>query len=184
MPVDGYYTPKEAQQATGASSSALRNYTRDYARWLSTEATSVPRRFTEADLKLIAFVVDCTKMQGLTHSRVVERLNAGELDAFAWSMPTMHSTTPTGGTGATETTEDATYSLVPLERLQVAQALLDDAKQRELAAIEEKRLLQSRLEEVQIELGRAQGELSALRAMLRRPPRWWVRLFGGRAGDA
>jgi hypothetical protein len=80
---------------------------------------------------------------------------------------------------------------VPLATLQAAQALLQDAQRGEEAAIERERALQARIEALHQELGRAEGELVAVRRQIeaqhqatavqrRKPPAWWVKLFGGR----
>ena len=79
------YTPKATSDITGASRQVLRVYTQRYARYLSTDATPAPgleRRFTEADLKVIAFVYQRTAA-GETHEQVAERLSAGELEQLS-----------------------------------------------------------------------------------------------------
>src|SRR5688500_15587657 len=84
-----YYTPAEAQEITGASKPALRIYTNRYRRWFSTEATpaeGVTRKFTAADLKLIAYIRQQTSL-GETHEEVQEQLIAGVLESFAWESP-------------------------------------------------------------------------------------------------
>jgi DNA-binding transcriptional MerR regulator len=53
------YSTKRAAELTGASRQALRVYTARYSRYMSTEATPEhggERRFTEADLKLMAYI--------------------------------------------------------------------------------------------------------------------------------
>ena len=174
MDTEGYYTPKDVQALTGASASALRNYTRDYARWLSTEATTTPRRFSEQDLKLIAFVVHCTKERALTHEQVSSALAAGELDSFDWQPPQ--------AAPAASEVHDTGTALVPAERLQAAQLLLADTQRREVAAQEEIKRLQEEVQRLAGELGKAQGEAATLKASRYRAPQWWRSLFGGREG--
>jgi len=161
---------------TGVSSSSLRNYTRDYERYFSTEATTTPRHFTEEDLRLIAFIVDCTKGRALTHDQVAERLLAGDLDTFTWLAPEMPQT-PTDAAG------ESYGLLVPAERVQAAQALLQDAQRRENDAIAEAKAAQERIAELERELGVAQGRLEGVERSQYTAPKWWKALFGGRAAE-
>ena len=165
------YTPKQATQITGASASSLRNYTSAYARYFSTEATSTPRKFTDADLKLIAFIMHLTKERGMKHAEVAEALQSGELDNFTWEPSESEPEFQEIGSESFEST-----ALVPLANLQAAQLLLQEAQRREEAAIERQRELQARIEELVRELGEAKGELKAIQN--RRPP-WFRRIFGG-----
>lgn len=165
------YTPKAASKATGASESALRTYTATYARYLSTEATGNPRKFTEADLKLIAFVMDRTKNRALTHEKVREALDSGELDQFEWEPPDTAQPEPEPG--------QETTALVPMAQLRAAQALFQEAQRREQETRDENKGLQAEINRLQNELGKAQGELTAMRSQKRRPPKWWTTLFGG-----
>lgn len=172
--VKEYYSTKDASELTGASRQAIRAYTEKYARWLSTEATpgiGKERRFTVADLKLIAYVYHQTRQEGQTHDQIDQQLSAGALDSFAWQ-------TPESSTSATETPESSTSALVPHERLQAALALLQDSQRRESLQELQVQQLSSEIARLQNELGRAQGSLEAYKA-LRRRPRWWVWLFGG-----
>jgi DNA-binding transcriptional MerR regulator len=205
MQPDGYYAPKDVMAMTGVSSSALRNYTRDYARHLSTDATTTPRRFTEDDIRLIAYVIDCTKNRGMKHDEVAESLQAGDLASFEWEMPS----TPHADVG---TQEGASGHLVPVERLQAAQqaaqAILADAQRREGEAVAAEKAAQERIAELERELGKtqgklegeavavekaaqgriselerelgtAQGKLEAVEASRYHAPKWWRALFGG-----
>ena len=177
-PLKDYYSPKDVTEHTGASASAVRIYTDRYARYLSTEATEIPRKFTLADLKLIAFIVRCTKEKAMTHEQVEAALKAGELVAFDWELPAP----------ATVEAEQST-ALVPLAQLQALQLVLEEARRREKDAVqsvevvrseatEREQSLQSEIARLQNELGRAQGALDAYKSIKRRP-RWWVALFGG-----
>jgi DNA-binding transcriptional MerR regulator len=67
------YTPKQAAELLGISVSAVRLYTNTYSRYLSTEATSNPRRLTDEDLRRIAFIVSKTST-GQPHERVLAQL--------------------------------------------------------------------------------------------------------------
>ena len=175
MTTADYYLPKDAQNLVGISASTLRNYTRDFERWLTTEATTTPRRFTADDLRVLAFVRYRTAEKQETIGKVQAALDAGELIAFEWQPPAM-PTTPT------EATEGEAGALVPLESLRLHQALLVDAQRREEAASTEAADLRARVEALQNELGRAQGELAAVKASRYRAPAWWRAIFGGREG--
>lgn len=171
-----YYSTKEAADLTGASRQIIRTYTNTYQRYFSTEGAPAqpgqPRRFTAADLKLIRFIYTSTAEQKLTHEQVQERLAAGALEQFTWQPPEE----PTERTGEAES---ASSALIPVERFQAAQALLLDAQRREGEAAEQVQALQERINALERELGKAQGELSAHKALQRKPPAWWVKLFGG-----
>jgi DNA-binding transcriptional MerR regulator len=121
------YTVAQAAQVLNLSKPALRGYAskEGYRRWLSTEATPSPgmeRRFTADDLRLFAFIISRTKL-GESHDTVAARIAEGELDTFQW--------TPPEPTITIEPDESVSAQLVPYERLQVAQALMTDARQRE-----------------------------------------------------
>lgn len=172
-----YYSTKEAADLTGASRQIIRTYTSTYQRHFSTEGAPSqpgrPRRFTAADLKLIRFIYTSTAEQKLTHEQVQERLAAGALEQFIWQPPDE----PTERPGEAES---ASGALIPVERLQAAHALMQDAQRREEEARAQAQALQDRLAALERELGKAQGELSAYKAMQRKPPTWWARLFGER----
>lgn len=177
-----YCSTKEAADLVGCSPQILRTYTDRYARHLSTEATPEPgavRRFTFADLSLVAFVYTKTSKQGenLTHERVQELLAAGALDSFDWQPEALQS-----AQSASESATDASTALVPLAQMQAAQALLNDTQRREREALERAEALQERLETMQRDLGAATGELSAYKALRPKRPAWWLWLFGGEPG--
>ena len=162
------YTPKQVTDMLGISASALRIYTDRYARHLSTEATSTPRKFTEADLHTLAYVVASTK-EGRTHDQVLASW-ADEFDSFEWEPPE----TPTGNAGDTST------PLVPIAQLQATQALMLDAQRREEEARaqlqQRERELQERINQLERELGKAEGKIGALETQ--KPKPWWARVFG------
>ena len=167
------YSVKEASALTGIARPTLRTYTVKYARHLSTEATPEPgkeRRFTEADLRLLAFVYQYTDA-GETHEQVIDRLAAGELERFAWSLPDSPESPPSD----VDAPESASTALVPIERYAAVQTLLQDAQRREREALDKLAAAEGELRRLERELGAAQGRLSAQY----RAPTWWRRLFGG-----
>ena len=173
-----YYTTSQASEITGASIQIIRAYTKLYARYFSTEATPEPgqaRRFTAADLRLIKFAHQLSR-QNITREQVAERLAAGELDRFDWQPPEPESEPE-------QPSSEPSTALVPLERLQAAQALLQDAQRREQAAAEQAAALQAEVQRLAGELGQAQGELQGYKAAQYRAPKWWRSIFGGRAGE-
>ena len=206
------YSTKEASDITGASTPAIRTYTTTYARYFSTEATpepGMPRRFTTADLKLIAFVYHLGERESATKEKVLERLAAGDLDHFAWQPPEEPENAAQGGPAAESASSAASGALVPIERLQAAHALMADAQRREEQALAQVATLQSEVQrlsqalgkaegeaavaaaaqvaavqsEVQrltLELGKAQGEAATLKSSRYTAPRWWRAVFGGR----
>lgn len=176
-----YYTTSQAAEITGASVQIIRAYTKLYARHFSTEATPEPgqsRRFTAADLRLIKFAHQLSR-QNITREQVAERLAAGELERFEWWPPEP----PEAENLAEQAAGEQSTALVPLERLQAAQALLRDAQSREQAATEQVQALQAQIGELQRELGKAQGELQGFRSAQYRSPKWWRAIFGGRAAE-
>jgi DNA-binding transcriptional MerR regulator len=174
-----YYTPNEAAVLTGASKPALRTYTTRYVRYLSTEATpdkGNSRRFTAADLKVIAFIREKTTIENQSHEETMAALARGALEEFAWQLPEEENGQP----GYSETNT----ALVPIERLQTLQAILVDTQRREQIAQERleqrEKELQERIYILERELGKAEGALSTFQSMTRKPASWWTRLFGGR----
>ena len=181
-----YYSTKEAADLTGASRQIIRTYTASYQRFFSTDGAPQPglqRRFTAADLRLIKYIYESTQT-GITHTEVAERLAAGELEQFAWQAPE----SPPEPAQAAESAESATSTaLVPLERLQAAHALMQDAQRREQAAAEQVAALQAEVQRLSQALGRAEGEAATLAATVKasryHAPKWWRAIFGGRAAE-
>ena len=164
------YSPKQAMEFTGVSHGSLRNYTRDYARYFSTEATTTPRKFTDDDVRVIACIKDLTSNRGLKHAQIVDELPVA-LETFEWIPPEPaidDNTAADTGNG----------DIVPLATLRATQALLMDAKDREAAALAESKAANERIAELERELGEARGKLKAHY----RAPEWWRKLFGG-AGE-
>ena len=173
MTTEDYYLPKDAQSIIGVSASTLRNYTKDFERWLTTEATTTPRRFTPDDLRLFAFIRWRTLEKLETMDKVQAALDAGALDAFEWQVPQRPQPTTTAQ-------DSEAGVLVPLESLRLHQALLNESQRREEQASAEAAELRARIEALQNELGRAQGELAAVKSGRYRAPKWWRAVFGGR----
>lgn len=157
--------PKKVCDTLGISQSALRIYCDKYKDFLDDDAKKVPRKFTEADLRTLAFVVASTK-GGKTHDQVLATWDE-EFSAFEWK-PTVLPTDPTGG--------DSTALVA---QNQTMHAFLLDAQRREEQARDRERELLDKVNQLEHKLGKAEGELEAIKATKRKPPAWWVRLFGG-----
>jgi DNA-binding transcriptional MerR regulator len=173
--VPDLYTVKQAADATGISKPALRVYSQRYARWLSTEATpekGQARLFTPDDLKLLKFIYEQTAA-GVNHEQVVERLDAGELENFTWDVQEQED-------AETEAETIRSTALMPPEMVRLNQALLDEARLREQAALDREKALQTKVEDLQRELGETKGRLSELRSNRYHAPKWFKAIFGGR----
>ena len=165
------YTLKQANAITGVSRAGIRQYCARYARWLSTYATppaGLERQFTRDDLRTIKFIREITAT-GAGHDAVVEQLQAGALESYAWQPPDV-------APSPTEAAADAGTYLVPAERLQAAQALLADAQRREAEAAAKAEAAQAEIARLNRELGEARGALSVYEK--RKRPRWLASLFG------
>ena len=176
--MSAYFTTKQASDISGASRQVIRVYTQRYARYLSTEATPEPgmgRKFTAADLRLLAFIYQRTAA-GETHEQVLDRLAAGELEHFEWQPPEPE---PEPQSAA----DSASGALVPLERLHAAQVIMQDAQRREAAALEQVATLTEQVRQLERELGKAQGELSGVKGSRYKAPSWWRAIFGGRSEE-
>lgn len=173
MPQDDHvlYTLKQANEITGISRQGIRQYCARYGRWLSTYATPDPgreRQFTRDDLRVFRFIYELTST-GMHHEGVLERLGGGGLVDFTWEPP------ETPQRPSSSPTEASTY-LVPMERLQTAQALLADAQRRELEAVAKAEAAQAEVLRLAGELGEARGKLEIYER--RRRPKWLIALFG------
>ena len=178
-----YYSTKEAAELTGASRQIIRTYTATYARYFSSEgapAAGMPRKFTRDDLRLIRYIYESTT-SGIGHTETLERLSAGALADFTWQPA---ETSPTIDS-AERYDQDAAGStaLIPIERLQAAQALMEDARRREAEQAAQVAALAEQVQSLTLELGKAQGELAAVKANRYRAPQWVRSIFGGRAGE-
>jgi DNA-binding transcriptional MerR regulator len=176
------YTPKHAAELLGISASAIRLYTTRYKIHLSTEATATPRRFTEGDLRFVAFVGKKTE-EGKSHEAILTYLETpegeAEYDEFEWK-PTSQEKDPVIDAGPGT-------MLVPVERLVAVQAMLQSQQEERQRLLDRERELLDQLHRLQREVGKAEGKIESLEAQLkqqqppppRKPPAWWVRLFGG-----
>lgn len=173
MPQDDptLYTLKQANALTGVSRQGIRQYCARYPRWLSTYATPPPgieRQFTRDDLRTFKFIREITAT-GANHETVIERLSSGGLADYTWEPPETPQSAPS------TSTEPSTY-LVPIERLQAAQTLLEDAQRREQVAQERAEALQAEVQRLAGELGKAQGALEVYQR--RKRPKWLQWLAG------
>jgi DNA-binding transcriptional MerR regulator len=169
MPDEPLYSPTQAAKAASISLQSLRNYAKRYVRYLSPHATpkaGETRWFTRQDIRLLAYIAHKTTKQNLSHEQLLAQLEQGTDGLEEFTDYTAPGEQP-------ESTE-----LLPPGLLRAYEVLLNDAKLREQSAAEREQALQQRVEQLERELGRAQGALESYRATKRRP-RWWVALFGG-----
>lgn len=187
--VSRLYSTKEASALAGASRQIIRTYTERYKEHFSREVQAEPgqpRRFTERDLKLIAYIYQQTGQASQKHEQVQAALAAGALEQFDWQPPAVTE-------GAEQGEMPPSTALVPVERLQAAQALMLDAQRREQEAtaraeaqaqqlreqaMQRERELQEQINQLLRELGHKEGELKVLKA---KPKGFWQRLLGGEA---
>lgn len=166
MPRDTY-TMLETSTLTGISKPSLRNYSKTYARYLSTGATpekGEARVFTADDLRVLRFAYSLTET-GSTHDQVLQRLADGELDTFTWR--------PEDAESANEQTQ-----LLPPEQTRMLAVLFEEYRQRDAAAAARELELRDRIERLQAELGETRGRLAERGRW--HPPAWWKWLFGTR----
>lgn len=175
------YTPKRAAELLGISPSAIRLYTTRYKKYLSTEAGNTPRRFTDGDLRFVAFVGKKTE-EGKSHDAILAYLETEEGKAehkgFEWSPTVEDDDVIDAGPGT---------MLVPVERLIAVQAVLQNQQEERQRLLERERELLDQVNRLQREVGKAEGKIETLEAQLkqqqlpprRKPPSWWVRIFGG-----
>lgn len=194
----GYYGTAEAARATGISRPALRAYTGQkspFRRWLSTEAApaseSTPRRFTEQDLRLLAYIYQRTKAGARKDSLLAElEASAGALPPeFEWHPAEPEQVAEGEPAGQSASTMLITSDQASLLRAMVAAAeqRSQEAREREQqalerekearaaaeASVERERALQERVAGLERALGEAEGHLKA-----RKRPRWLASLFG------
>ncbi len=124
----------------------------------------------------------------LTHDEIEAQIAAGALDSFEWEPPTEQEQ------AYSEAVEQETTTLVPASQFRAVLAMYEESRRREQDALDRlqrredelqarmadrEQDLQGEINNLQRELGKVEGELSALKAQKRRPPAWWVKLFGG-----
>ena len=176
--MDNMYSPKEASEVTGASPQIIRVYTNVYTRYFSSEATPEAgevRRLTGADLKTIKYIYEQSKRRNRTRKQITEQLAAGELDNFAWQAPEEPELEQ-----PEEPEQQSTHDImVPLARLQAAEILVTESREREKEALERIGELHERIGDLERSLGQATGELAGFRQAQYRAPAWFRWLFGG-----
>ena len=164
------YTMLETSTLTGISKPSLRNYTRTYARHLSpgaTPAAGEARVFSRDDLRVLRFAYSLTE-QGSTHETVLQRIAAGELDAYDWYPPD-------DADGSSEPTQ-----LLPPDQIRLLASMMEEYRQRDASAVARERELLDRIERLQSELGETRGRLAERGRW--HPPAWWKYFFGSRDG--
>ncbi len=179
------FSPSTVARMTGVSLAAIRAYCERYAAYLSPGASppkGAPREFTAADIKTIAFIRDRTRPGQVSHEEVIRAIEAGELAEFTWSAaaPADAEQDPQPQAQTQPQAPAAETGLITGAQVQALQVLLDDYRRREetlqartlevaAAAQLRERELHDQIAALQRELGKAEGELSALKQ--RRP--WW-----------
>lgn len=178
------FSPSQVATMTNVSLAAVRSYCDRFGAYFSPGARppkGSPREFTAEDVRLVAFIRERTK-NGDSHALVMQAIAAGELAEFThWQSPTdpgaaepesQPQTQPQGQAGVA--------GLMTGAQAQALQTLLDDYRRREetlqarteqvaTAAQQRERELHDQIAALQRELGKAEGELAALKQ--RRP--WW-----------
>ena len=85
------FSPSSVAKATGVSLAAIRSYCERYSDYLSPGARPAkgqPREFTADDVRLIAFIRKKTSPGGVSHSEIIQAIEAGELVEFThWQTP-------------------------------------------------------------------------------------------------
>jgi DNA-binding transcriptional MerR regulator len=185
------YLPKQVQEMLEVSATGLRIYTTTYPDYLSTEATGKRRKFTEADLCFLSFVKMHTEA-GDNHKDVQALLKSAEGKA-QWAHFQREWEPPEPPLIAEE--PEASTALVPMAQLHAARLLLEDAQRREQearaqvmaqqqTAQQRERELLERIEQMQRELGKAEGKIEALQTVQATMPAtaltrsWWARMLG------
>ena len=117
-----FYSVGDVSKMVSVSVASIRSYATRYAALMSPTATPAPgqvRRFSDADVRVIAYVYERTA-QGKTHEEVHVELLEGALDGWEWIPPAPTEATET----ASERTDDAREALVPVSQLHAAQVLV------------------------------------------------------------
>jgi hypothetical protein len=174
-----FYSPVEVEQLLGISRPAARTYANRYGAWLSPEASPEPglaRRFRIGDLRVLAFVYYKTTKENQDHDQVMAVLaeHNGVPASFTWQLEADAAASPTE-TEEEPSTENT--ALVPVAALRAAQALMQDARNREESIADRLAALQEENKRLNLELGEARGALGVYRG--RKRPKWWIWLFGG-----
>jgi len=121
------YSPAEVAHITGASATAIRSYSQIYKEYLSVGASppkGQKKRFTAADVKLIAYVSGQSVSTGVgpTHVEIKEQVDAGALDDFNAPALVVPEHKPVGrkkGQASTTALDKVSNALGAVERLQI-----------------------------------------------------------------
>lgn len=149
------YTPSTAAAVLNITPGAIRKYSDLYARYLSSAAGEMPRSFTDADLRVFAFIAQSTA-RGQTHAAILAELAAGPAGswgAFDWTPPAADA----------EPDAPAPTALVSAAQVAALRALLEDAQRREMEARDRLNAQTNQLRDLARELGRVEAEAEALR---------------------
>jgi len=161
------YSPAQVAHMTGASSSAVRNYATVYADHLSIGANppkGKAKKFTTADVKLIAYVAQQTSPTGAgpTHETIKQQIAGGALDGFDGPSMVVPEPKQRGrkigqtGTALATTQESFTHALGAVERL----IAMGHEKEKEL--YDEVSRLNRQIGELQWQLGEATAMVDML----------------------
>ena len=167
----------EVAKRINVHSNTVRNWSSEYAAFLSADAVGAGsgsrRRFTEHDAVILATIADL-RAKGYTPTQVTEALQSGRVVDVLPNLPTPEEE---------EARRDV--ALVPVAQLERA---LDEVRrirdELERVTAERDRALErgetktaelnATINELQAELGRAQGTLAE-----RQPTRWWLQVVVG-----
>jgi hypothetical protein len=129
-------------------------------------APGQPRRLSEGDLALLAFIRERTAA-GVTHDQIAAQIAAGDLEGFTWSAPT-----------AGQEEEEAQPKRQAGEAQPAALAIMAQTITAELAAARQReQTLWERIVEAEKRASAAEAALAAVKAAQARP--WYRRLLGG-----
>lgn len=160
------YSTKEAADILGITTQTVRTHTKDrrFRAYLSDLATGRPRTITSEDLRVLAFISECSSV-GMKLDEVASRLGAGALDEFRFNPPREDYQPLSSAGGAV---------LLPPEALGL---ILDQARERERDLRSElegerqnlrderkySRQLNQELRELERKVGELEGRLASMR---------------------
>lgn len=168
----------EAAKRLKVHANTIRNWADEYSAYMSPEALGQSpggkRRFTEDDLRILATVAEL-RGQGIGAEKIREALGNGRRTDVIPPLPTPE-----------EEQARQSIALIPLPEYT---RILDLLKSREDelarviserdAALADKDTLNTRIADLQREIGQLQGRLESVEQVLdeRRPADWWLRLI-------
>lgn len=162
-------TVNEAAKALSISKASVRNYVERYGVYLSETATPGPgltRRFTNEDMALLKHVADKLKA-GHNHEHILETIEADIAALPDWAEKAQQSESPVSD------------AIVPIEQYRALQVLAEDKAQREQVALDRVQELQDRVNQLNMDLGKAEGKAEQLEKENTRLGRaWWKKLIG------